>query len=176
MQSSVSAREIESRMMLPLIVSHSSFPFFSSGDYVDQYLPQQRQTPSTGLWQGFLPVIGGLMKDHMFVKTESGAMVPRLQALTRPSAIHRDFISDVLLQEVTKGRKHFIEAPSQEEIDVADEEVESPVCPVELILRCTEKVIERGAMNDVFLSQLWAFLSTEVMSAAHEEDDCRDEN
>jgi hypothetical protein len=136
------------------------------GNFVDHYTPEREHMPSLTVWHGVLDAIEGLMQTHLFVKTEGGQMVPRAQAVLRPSAIRAEFIPDQLLGEVTEGRKHFIDSPWRLERGggsaAAAEEDELLVCPMELILLCAEKVVERGGMDDRALGQLWAYLATEV--------------
>lgn len=110
---------------------------------------------------------------HMFVKTESDLMVPRAQAVLRPRAIGREFISDELLREVTKGRKHFADitpgggggegggaAAEGAGATAGDNNLRS--CPMEVILQCTERLIAAGKFREHCLAQLWAYLIAEV--------------
>jgi hypothetical protein len=100
----------------------------------------------------------------MFVKTESGLMVPRLQAVLRPAPIGPDFISDKLLREVTNNRRHFVDNSWRLERAGAQaaEGGDLPVCPIEVLLECVERLTHTAPLQDKAVSQLWAFLTAEV--------------
>ncbi len=124
-------------------------------NHVDRYVPVAEEMPAGGLWHGVRDMVVKLLESHMFVKTESGHMVARVQAVVRPACLAQDFVSDALLQEVTKGRHHF----------AADGVGPGPACPLGAVLKCVDKLVAQGNFSEAHLGSLWTFLADRVTSA-----------
>lgn len=125
-------------------------------------MPEREHAPSSGLWRGTIDLIERMVEAHMFVKTESDRMVPRLQALARPAMITSDFIPDSLLRQVTQGRRHFVDLPPGRQDSSSKAEEHFPPCPLPTLLQCVEKLNDGQPLPDGHLQQLWAFLASEV--------------
>lgn len=132
---------------------------------VDRYTPRSEEMPKGGLWSGLWELLDRLLQSHVRVRTESGLMVSRAQAVLRPPSLSSAFISDALLQEVTGGRKHFMDAATLDASTVeGDAQGEGRVCDLDIVLECVARLVAKSqwGKDASILQQLWLFVAEQM--------------
>jgi hypothetical protein len=129
-------------------------------------MPVAAETPTGGLWAGFVETAEKLLQAYLFVKSESGLLVSRAQAVARPVGLGKELVPDELLREATRGRKHFAAAPSEQQPQQG-KDGPTPPCSLELVLQCVECAQAAGRLlDDGALARLWAYLVVPLLHAA----------
>ncbi len=142
----------------------------TAGDHADDYTPVAEETPAGGLWDGFVETGEKLLQAYLLVKTESGLLVARAQAVARPAGVGQELVPDELLRETTKGRKHFAVAPADQPANKDGGRL--PPCSLELVLQCVERAQAGGRLlDDRALAQLWTYLAGALAPGEGEQGD-----